>query len=408
VGSPAGLPLVQAQAKSPYQTKDNPIPNEKRGIYISLRNDYGEIILPVTTTVQLKRVRKAEKEGLKKFKAKLAKTYRNIKKAESEDLDYFNGDLLENLGRPPGTTFAELAQQWPCFDWRWGGVVPFARDQGECGSCWAYSATAAFESRLMINLNRFKLSKVEKSASMTQVCLSVQGILDCVANGDCAGGNPTMAFEHMVQCGARLLDYREDGMPFDDTKELMGKKGRCTEKEREGIKALAWGFVFADDPNLIPSDDASILKLKEALLEHGPLAVFVRKTDKFKQYTAAAYPPSGVFTEDDPGGVNHLVLLIGWDNAKRAWVILNSYGPHWGEACCDKAKVKNAFPAAANANIAIHNLTQNGEKGCMYIAWGTNKIGQLATWIEAPFEIPKRILAELRRKGKRQKSKMKK
>ncbi len=395
---PAVRAVKKAKAKSPYMAEAPPLPTKNLELFVSLRNEFGEITLPDTSKKQLAQIKRAQQKGMLKFAAKLAGVERKKQWANVRGMKYFNGDLLENLGRQPKTAIAELARQWPCFDWRWGGVVPAPRDQGGCGSCWAYTATAAFESRLMINLNRFKLIAPREPTLATQVCLSVQGILDCVANSDCAGGNPPLAFDHMLKCGARLLDYREDGLQFDDTKELMGKKGHCTEKESKGIRALAWGFVFADDPSLVPTDEVSILMLKEALLEHGPLAVFVRRTQKFKEYKAEAYPPLGVFTENDPGGVNHLVLLVGWDNARRAWIVLNSFGRDWGDACCDEAEIRKVFPTAATNNIS------HGAKGCMYIAWGTNKIGQLATWIEAPFEVPKRLVEELRGKGKRKKT----
>src|SRR5204863_1000730 len=82
-----------------------------------------------------------------------------------------------------------LAPFLPYFDWRLAGVVPPARDQGKkCGSCWAFTATTAFESRLMYNVNRFKIGTASKGLRATQVILSVQKVLDCVTGGDCDGG----------------------------------------------------------------------------------------------------------------------------------------------------------------------------------------------------------------------------
>jgi hypothetical protein len=91
----------------------------------------------------------------------------------------------------------------------------------------------------------------------------------------------------------------------------------------------------------------SVTKLKNALCKYGPLAVAVRVTSAFQAYK------SGVFNQKDPGGVNHGVTLVGWDDSKKAWLIKNSWGPGWGMS------------------------------GYMWIGYGSNKIGYGAGWTVA-------------------------
>jgi cathepsin L len=98
------------------------------------------------------------------------------------------------------------------------------------------------------------------------------------------------------------------------------------------------------------------MQLKQALLEHGPLVVLVHMDNAFKAYKG------GVFNERSQGKVNHAVVLLGWDDTKRAWLIQNSYGNKWGTKMIDE-------PWA----IA----------GYMWIEWESNGIGQFAAWVDA-------------------------
>ena len=61
----------------------------------------------------------------------------------------------------------------------------------------------------------------------------------------------------------------------------------------------------------------------------------------------------GVFNEKTEGKVGHVVLLIGWDDDRQAWLVKNSWGEKWGE------------------------------KGFGWIKYGSNNIGQFAAWIDA-------------------------
>jgi hypothetical protein len=90
--------------------------------------------------------------------------------------------------------------------------------------------------------------------------------------------------------------------------------------------------------------------MKQALLKHGPLAVAVNATSAFQHYSG------GVFNEHSTGAINHGVLIVGWDDKKGkggCWLMRNSWGTDWGE------------------------------KGYMWIEYGSNRIGDHAAWVEA-------------------------
>jgi cathepsin L len=233
----------------------------------------------------------------------------------------------------------------------------------------------------MYNVNRARLFSIEDPTPVIQIALCVQGVLDCVSGGSCEGGHHADAFDHFMKKGARLFELNEEGVPIDDSGALMGKQGPCKEENQNGIKALAWCFVFESNPVLVPRGEGSIRKMKRALLEYGTLAVLVSKGvnlefDHYreKDYHRGVYCPT---TDERVPMGDHEVLLTGWDDDRNAWIIVNSFGRKWGGSCVDIEKVAKHFPwSMPNAK----NLRK--EKGCMYIERGVSNIGQMAAWIE--------------------------
>jgi C1A family cysteine protease len=359
----------------------------------------GAIKLP--TRIPLKRIRKQSLAGLEKFQRELEK---QRKKQKGKGLEVFPADFIEliknNIGerqRRPGT-MGELVSALPYFDWRLTGIVNAPRNQGHCNSCWAFAAAEAFESRLMYNVNRPRLFSLEDPTPVTQIALSVQGVLDCVSGGSCEGGHHADAFDHFGKKGARLFDLNEEGIPIDDSAALMGKQGPCKEEDESGIKALAWCFVFESNPVLVPRGEASIRTMKRALLEYGTLAVLVTKgvDSEFDHYREENYR-RGVFrprTDPRVSMGDHEVLLTGWDDDRNAWIIVNSFGRDWGGRCVDLKKVREHFPwTMPNAR----NLRK--ERGCMYIERGARNIGQMAAWIETPLDNEKWLKKARRENG---------
>jgi papain like protease len=351
--------------------------NKARG---AIREEFGqEIKLP--SRVHLKRIRQNCQKGLAKYRDQVAKFDQLKKELEANGLPVRVADPIEQIkdvlaaeGSRPRTTSEMLSL--PYFDWRLFGIVPRARHQGKCGSCWAFAATAAFESRLMYNVNKYDGLVIGPEGKLaTQVTLMVQGVLDCVTRGGCKRGNPFNAFDYFLKYGARLFRIDEKGFRIDDSKVLLGKEGRCTEKEQKnGIKALAWDFVFERNPLAVPKSEAAIRKMKLALLDHGPLVVLVTKGGKeWDNYSG------GIWIDDPRSDVNHAVLLTGWDDENRAWIVLNSAGRKWGDVCIDQARADRLI-GQHNSNAS--NMINSREKGCMYIGYGKSHVGKMAVWIE--------------------------
>ncbi|MFI5297439.1 MAG: C1 family peptidase [Polyangiales bacterium] len=214
------------------------------------------------------------------------------------------------------------------FSWR--DVMPTIRDQSDCGSCWAFSTTTVMETttRLLDDVT---------------IDLSEQFLLNCtpVAPGktsNCEGNDPAKAFQLMIDHGTAL----ESWVPYAD------KPQTCNFAFASSLHAKSYHYVSKDNPYAVPS----VVDLKTTIATHGPVVATVAATDKFVHYA------SGVFDETASGDTNHAIVLIGWDDARGAWLLRNSWGTGWGEF------------------------------GYMWIKYGSNSVGQYALWIDVPM-IPK-------------------
>lgn len=255
------------------------------------------------------------------------------------------------------------------FDWRVQQLkVGPVMNQGEgCNTCWAFAATDAATASLdknyldMSNSISYHFDPLKPGVAMAMIGPTavwtmgpfVQDLLNCMPikkEEICSSGWHGTAFDFMVYKKGIPLAY-DDG--FTDKDERTGKTITYKNKYKAGtkfsckpnagyMKAAAWDYV-----NSPPDQLPTVTQLKEALIAHGPIV-----TPIFYDQCLANYR-SGVFNEKDAGMVNHVVLLIGWDDTKQAWLIKNSWGEEWGE------------------------------KGFGWIKYGSNNIGVFAAWVEA-------------------------
>lgn len=212
------------------------------------------------------------------------------------------------------------------FDWRRAGGTTPVRDQGPCGSCWAFGTHGAFEGSWRL-------------VNGTVIDSSEQDTLDCSGKGNCKGG--WWAFSYLTDKGSAT----EAAYPYTH------EKHDCRHNVQRPYRAEIWGYVSPLD---LGNRRKHVEQLKQALCRFGPLAVTVNATDAFHAYTG------GVFDEFASGDINHAVTLIGWDDNRQSWIIKNSWGTGWGETC--------GFGT---------------ERGYMWIAYGSNKVGAKAAWVYA-------------------------
>lgn len=205
-----------------------------------------------------------------------------------------NANVPLSLKEPPrGPDAGKCSPAARAFDWRSMGKITPVRDQGACGSCWAFATLGAYESSYGI----VKSSAVDGAE---------QHLLSCSRAGSCGGG--WWAFDFVLTTG----NATEVTYPYTGTDSV------CDLAVAAPLKEASWSYVASTGG--IPKID----EMKKALCAYGGLAVAVRATDAFQAYT------DGVFNENDPGEVNHGVTVIGWDDDKKAWLIKNSWGTGWG------------------------------------------------------------------------------
>ncbi|XP_046977844.1 procathepsin L-like [Vanessa cardui] len=188
-------------------------------------------------------------------------------------------------------------------DWRTEGAVTPVKDQGSCGSGWAFSATGSLEGQ------QFRSSGV-------LVELSEQNLIDCSKdydNNGCDGGSVPHAFTYIRDNGG--IDT-EESYPYEEDDE-----DNCRYNPRN-VGAKVVGFVD------LPKGNEK--KLLDAVASVGPVSVSIDASQpSFQKYTTGVYYDSRCSSTR----LNHAVLVVGYGYDEVGgdyWLIKNSWGRSWG------------------------------------------------------------------------------
>lgn len=192
-------------------------------------------------------------------------------------------------------------------DWSAQGAVTAVKDQGQCGSCWAFSAVGAIESAWKI-------------AGNPLTALSEQQVLDCnfVGQFGCNGGYPSVAMDYVKSIG---------GIVPMTTYPYTATQGKCRFCGADMVSASV--TKVSTTFRCIPCDYSSIV----TAVQSQPLSVAVY-ADSF----AWQFYSGGVMTLSSCSAssrANHGVLLVGYGTDATGgdfWKIKNSWGSGWGES----------------------------------------------------------------------------
>jgi hypothetical protein len=184
-------------------------------------------------------------------------------------------------------------------DWVKKGAVTPVKNQGQCGSCWAFSTTGSAEGRLFTTTGKL-------------VSLSEQQLVDCSHNGNmgCHGGLMDNGFKYIENNGL----CTEDSYPYTAANGKC-QADTCTTGVKQGQMS---GFKDVE------RDDMQALM--EAVSE-GPVSIAIEA-----DHQAFQFYKGGVLTKSCGTMLDHGVLVVGYgsDDDIDFWMVKNSWGPSWG------------------------------------------------------------------------------
>jgi len=201
----------------------------------------------------------------------------------------------------PAHSHSHVAAPPASIDWRTKGAVTPVKDQQQCGSCWAFSATGSME-------GAYFLSKKKLNS------LSEQQLVDCSqaqGNEGCNGGLMDQAFEYVIANG---------GLASEDSYPYTAMDGDCMNPLPASVSTIS---SYTD----VPANNDAALQAAVAL---GPVSVAIEADQESFQFYK-----SGVFSDPSCGtALDHGVLAVGYGTQGSAgyWIVKNSWGASWGDS----------------------------------------------------------------------------
>jgi len=192
-------------------------------------------------------------------------------------------------------------QDFPDYlDWRIYNKVTPVKDQGQCGSCWAFSTTGTIEGAYARRTGKL-------------VSVSEQDLVDCVAvNNGCGGGFPYKALVDVINKGG--IDT-EVSYPYE------AYQGQCR------FDANNIGAKIYDARQVLRGDEEDLLK---AVAMYGPVSIAIDAS----HYSFQLYQ-SGIYSDPacNPNYMEHAVLAVGYgsEDGNDYWIVKNSWGTGWGD-----------------------------------------------------------------------------
>jgi len=226
--------------------------------------------------------------------------------------------------------------------WDWRNVqgvnfVSDVRNQGGCGSCYAFSSLGMLEARVKILTN-----------NTASPVFSTQDIVSCsLLSQGCEGGFPYLV------AGRYAKDY---GVVAEDCNPYVGKDGACSTKTCLKHYTASYRYVGGYYGGCTEQ------QMMKALVENGPMSVSFEVYDDFMMYKSGVYHHTGALKSKQSGAsfdpfelTNHAVLLVGYGHdqqiAEDYWIVKNSWGTEWGEG--GYFRIRRGVDECAVESIAV-------------------------------------------------------
>jgi cathepsin L len=207
--------------------------------------------------------------------------------------------------KSPKKLFAKTNRKAPtAWDWRTEGAVQVVKDQGQCGSCWAFAAIASEESMYFLY-------------TLTLYNLSEQNLVDCDYNDyGCEGGSVEGAYFYVYD--------EQNGYFVDETNyPYTAVDGAC--QYAASINSQAYLNDFGTLAN--PTESNLLL----VVYDYGPVACAIDAShSSFQLYISGVYDEPACSSDD----LDHAVLTVGYSTDASGtdyWIVKNSWGTGWGQ-----------------------------------------------------------------------------
>jgi cathepsin L len=249
---------------------------------------------------------KSWKEGINKYSAMTA----DEKKAIFGRSKGVNRSHKPANLKAPLHSIKKVSELPESVDWRSTGIVNAVKDQGHCGSCWAFASTSVIESAVA------KASGLLMDLSVQQIAMCSPNPDSCGGTGGCHGATAEIAFDYVANSQGLQSEYQYSYQAY------YGAESPCLLTNSSNYKKAATidGFV-----QLPQNDYASLMN---AIAEVGPIAISV-DASTWHSYESGIYNGCNQVNPD----IDHAVVLVGYgvDNGQKYWTVRNSWSPHWGE-----------------------------------------------------------------------------
>jgi len=213
-------------------------------------------------------------------------------------------DDVVRIGKGQRRTDDEPLPKDGTVDWTAKGCVTPVKNQGQCGSCWAFSTTGSIECNWAIANNQCGNDGKDITS------LSEQQLVDCSkVNAGCNGGNMASAMKYVASDG---------GLCSESEYPYKARNGQC-ESSSCGTK-----YDAIKGPSSVQTESESALM---TAVDKGCVSVAI-EADQF----AFQYYSSGVLDGTCGTNLDHGVLVTGYGNLNGDdyWKVKNSWGASWG------------------------------------------------------------------------------
>jgi len=197
------------------------------------------------------------------------------------------------------------------FDWRTKGAVTDVKDQGSCGSCWAFSATGNIEGQWFLSGHKLMSLSEQNLVDCDHECTTFEDQQSC--DSGCDGGLQPNAYTYVI---------KNKGIDSEDAYPYQGVDGTCNfTSSNIGAKISNFTMISSDED-----------QMAAYLVQNGPIAI-AANAEEWQFYFG------GVFYIPCATSLDHGILIVGYgvetdifDQTMPFWIVKNSWGESWGES----------------------------------------------------------------------------